>query len=50
MVAGLCFILPAACMVGALAWAYVRFGALPAASALPYGVKPVVIAVILQAL
>ena len=50
LVAGTCFILPAACMVGALAWAYVHFGKLPAASALLYGVKPVVIAVILQAL
>jgi chromate transporter len=33
-----------------LAWIYVRFGALPVASGLLYGVKPVVIAVILQAL
>jgi chromate transporter len=49
-VAGTCFILPAACMVGALAWAYVRFGKLPAVSAILYGVKPVVIAVIIQAL
>lgn len=50
LVAGACFIFPAACMVGALAWAYVHFGKLPATSALLYGVKPVVIAVILQAL
>jgi chromate transporter len=50
LVAGACFVLPAACMVGALAWAYVHFGKLPAASALLYGVKPVVIAVVLQAL
>lgn len=50
LIAGVCFILPAACMVCALAWAYVRFGKLPATSALLYGVKPVVIAVILQAL
>lgn len=50
LVAGTCFILPAAVMVGILAWAYVRFGALPAVSGLLYGVKPVVIAVILQAL
>jgi chromate transporter len=50
LVAGACFILPAFAMVSAFAWAYVRFGHLPAISALLYGVKPVVIAVILQAL
>jgi chromate transporter len=50
IVAGCCFILPAACSVGLLAWIYVRFGALPVASGLLYGVKPVVIAVVLQAL
>jgi chromate transporter len=50
LVAGACFILPAAIMVGVIAWGYVRFGKLPAVSGLLYGVKPVVIAVILQAL
>jgi chromate transporter len=50
VVAGLCFILPAACIVAALAWAYVRWGALPRATALLAGVKPVVIAIVLQAL
>jgi chromate transporter len=50
LVAGICFILPAAVVVGALAWAYVHFGKLPEVSAILYGVKPVVIAVILQAL
>lgn len=50
LVAGVCFILPAAIMVAVLAWAYVRFGKLPEVSAILYGVKPVVIAVILQAL
>ncbi len=50
LVAGTCFICPAAVMVGVIAWAYVRFGKLPAVSGLLYGVKPVVIAVILQAL
>ncbi len=48
--AGLGFILPAALMVLALAWAYVRFGARPEAGWLLYGVKPVVIAIIAQAL
>lgn len=50
VVAGTCFILPAAVMVGMIAWAYVRYGKLPAVSGLLYGVKPVVIALILQAI
>ncbi|MFL5495409.1 MAG: chromate efflux transporter [Gemmatimonadales bacterium] len=50
LVAGTCFIVPAAIVVTAIAWAYVRFGALPAVAGVLYGVKPVVIAVILQAL
>ncbi|HET7459227.1 MAG TPA: chromate efflux transporter [Gemmatimonadaceae bacterium] len=50
IVAGACFILPAALIVGAIAWGYVRYGALPAAAGLLYGVKPVVIAVVVQAL
>jgi len=37
-------------MVGILAWAYVRYGKMPAVAGLLYGVKPVVIAVVLQAL
>lgn len=50
LVAGSCFILPAFAIVLALAWAYVRFGQLPAVDGLLYGVKPVVVAVIAQAL
>jgi chromate transporter len=50
IVAGSCFILPAFFIVLAIAWAYVRFGAIPAARGLLYGVKPVIIAVVLQAL
>jgi chromate transporter len=50
IVAGICFILPAFLIVSALAWAYVRYGTLPAVAGLLYGVKPVVIAVVLQAL
>jgi chromate transporter len=48
--AGMLFILPAAGMVLALAWAYVEYGATPAGEALLYGIKPVVIAVVVQAL
>lgn len=47
---GVCFILPAAILVACIAWAYVHFGHLPAVEGLLYGVKPVVVAVILQAL
>jgi chromate transporter len=47
---GVCFILPAMLIVLGLAWLYVRFGSLPQVSWLLYGVKPVVIAIILQAL
>lgn len=50
LVAGICFILPAAIIVAALAWLYVHFGTLPAVSAILYGVKPVVIAIVIQAL
>jgi chromate transporter len=50
VVAGLCFLLPAAGIVAALAWAYVEWGALPRAEGMLRGVKPVVIAVVLQAL
>lgn len=50
LVAGLCFILPAALIVTAIAWAYVRFGKLPEVAALLYGMKPVIIAVVVQAL
>lgn len=50
VVAGLCFILPAASIVLALAWAYVEYGSTPQAAALLYGIKPVIIAIVLQAL
>jgi chromate transporter len=50
VVAGLSFILPAALITVALAWAYVRFGALPETSAFLYGAKPAIIAILVQAL
>jgi chromate transporter len=50
VVAGMCFILPAALIVFALAWAYVAYGQLPPVAGVLYGVKPVVIAVVAQAL
>ena len=50
LVAGTCFILPAFLIVLACAWAYVRYGSLPVAEGLLRGVKPVIIAIVLQAL
>lgn len=47
---GAAFILPAALLVGGLAWAYVRFGALPAAQGWLYGLKPALLMVVAQAL
>jgi chromate transporter len=48
--AGLCFIAPAMLIVSALAWTYVRFGSTPQAQWLLFGIKPVVIAIIIQAI
>jgi chromate transporter len=50
IVAGTLFILPAASIVLAVAWAYETYGSLPAAGALLYGIKPVIIAIVAQAL
>ena len=50
LVAGGAFILPAAVMTGALGWVYVRYGTQPSMRGLLYGIKPVMIAVVLQAL
>ena len=47
---GVCFAAPAILIVLALSWVYVRFGATPQATWLLYGIKPVVIAIIVQAL
>jgi chromate transporter len=46
---GACFILPAMLITLALAAAYARYGHLPEAAWLLYGVKPVIIAVVVQA-
>jgi chromate transporter len=50
VVAGSCFIAPAMLLVGFVAWAYVKFGRMPEVPALLYGIKPVIIAIVLQAL
>jgi chromate transporter len=50
LVAGVCFIGPAMLIVLALAWAYVTYGALPQIDWLFYGIQPVVVAIIAQAI
>lgn len=50
ILAGVCFILPAVIIVAAIAWAYVSYGRLPQITGILYGVKPVVVAIIAQAL
>lgn len=50
VVAGTCFILPAMLIVMGFAWAYVRYGSVPQVKSVLYGVKPVIIAIVLQAL
>ena len=50
LLGGVCFILPATIIVTALAWGYSRFGSTPIANGILYGILPVVIALIAQAL
>ena len=49
VVAGACFILPAAVLASGLAWAYLRYGSVPQVSGLLFGIKPVVVALVAQA-
>jgi len=50
IVAGCCFIIPAAVMVSVIAWAYMRFGSLPKAAGVLSAIKPAVVAIVIQAL
>ncbi|MBC8134011.1 MAG: chromate efflux transporter [Deltaproteobacteria bacterium] len=50
VVAGVAFIVPAMLVTGVLAWAYVQFGSLPSMGWLLYGVKPVVLGIVVQAI
>jgi len=50
LVAGSCFIIPAMVLVTAIAAAYVRYASLPQFAGILFAVKPVVIAIVLQAL
>ncbi len=47
---GLLFILPATLATLALAWVYVNYGSVPQVGWVLYGVKPIVIAIVVQAL
>ncbi len=47
---GSCFIVPAMLIVLALAWLYVRYGTAPAATSALYGVIPVILAIVAQAM
>jgi chromate transporter len=47
---GACFIVPAMLIVLALAWLYVRYGTTPAAADALYGITPVIIAIVAQAM
>lgn len=49
VVAGSCFIIPAVLITGAIAWAYQKWGQLPAVEPFLYGIKPAIIAVIAAA-
>jgi chromate transporter len=50
LAAGVCFIAPAAAIVLLCAWAYRKYGGLPQTQAILYGVKPVIIAIIVRAI
>ena len=50
LLGGSCFIVPAVLIVLTLAWLYVHYGATPAATSALYGVIPVIIAVVAQAI
>jgi len=46
IVAGVCFITPAVIITGAIAWAYLKYGALPEVRPFVYGIKPAILAII----
>ena len=50
LLAGLCFVLPAALITLAIAWVYQRYGGLPRAQGLLAGVRPVVVVIIVDAI
>ena len=49
LAAGVCFIVPACLIVTLIAWGYARYGETPQITWLTYGISPVIIAIVLQA-
>ena len=49
LIAGLCFVIPAASITLALAWVYQHYGTLPRAQGLLAGMRPVIVVIILDA-
>lgn len=49
LVAGIGFVLPSVFILLALSWVYVSFGSVPLVAALFYGLKPAVVAVVIEA-
>jgi chromate transporter len=50
IVAGCCFIIPAATIASVIAWAYMRYGSLPKVDGIFSAIKPAVVAIVIQAL
>jgi len=50
LIAGTAFIVPAVAITTVLAWLYVRYGHMPQADPILYGIRPVVVAIIFAAL
>src|SRR5437899_9068936 len=49
LVAGILFVLPSLAILIALSWLYVTYGSLPIVAGVLYGIKPAVVAIVLQA-
>ena len=50
ILAGVCFIVPAALITLGFGWAYVRYGALPEVAPFLYGIKPAILSIIILAM
>jgi len=50
VVAGLAFIVPAVLITSVIAWSYVKYGSLPPVQWISWGIKPVIVAIVFDAL